>query len=93
MDKLTAMKVFCAVVETGAISRAAEAVGLSTAVVSRAITSLEKELGSRLLHRTTRQLQVTDAGCSITGVVSTLSFSWTTRSRLSENRTPNPKGF
>jgi len=56
MDKLTAMKVFCAVVETGAISRAAEAVGLSTAVVSRAITSLEKELGSRLLHRTTRQL-------------------------------------
>lgn len=62
MDKLTAMKVFCTVVETGAISRAAEAVGLSTAVVSRALANLEKELGSRLIHRTTRQLGVTDAG-------------------------------
>lgn len=41
---------------------AAEAVGLPNSTVSRRISSLEKAIGLRLLHRTTRKIELTEAG-------------------------------
>lgn len=62
MDKLTAMQVFVAVVESGSQSAVADKLDLSRPVVSRYLAELEKWVGARLLHRTTRKLSLTPAG-------------------------------
>ncbi|MEK7946222.1 LysR family transcriptional regulator [Pigmentiphaga sp. YJ18] len=62
MDKLSAMQTFCAVVDHGSFSRAAEALGIPKARASQRVSDLENELGVRLLHRTTRAMNLTDDG-------------------------------
>jgi len=62
MDKLMAMRVFNKVVKYGSFSRAAEHLDMAPSVVTRYIASLEKELGSQLLLRTTRRLSLTERG-------------------------------
>ncbi|AKJ29074.1 LysR family transcriptional regulator [Caldimonas brevitalea] len=62
MDKLHALSVFTKVVDTGSFSRAASALGLTSAALSRTLAGLEAELGARLLQRTTRRLALTVAG-------------------------------
>ncbi|CAN7661328.1 LysR family transcriptional regulator [Caballeronia sp. LjRoot34] len=54
--------VLAAVAEGGTFVRAAEALGLSPSGVSRAISRLEKQVGVRLLDRTTRSQTLTDEG-------------------------------
>ena len=53
---------FARVVEYGSYTAAADALGLQTSKLSRRVGALEKELGVRLLNRTTRKLSLTDAG-------------------------------
>ena len=53
---------FAKVVDCGSYTAAAEALGLQTSKLSRRIVELEKELGVRLLNRTTRKLSLTEAG-------------------------------
>lgn len=65
MDKLKAMEVFVTVVDCGSQSAAAEKLDLSRPVVSRYLAELEDWSGSRLLHRTTRRLSLTDAGSEL----------------------------
>jgi DNA-binding transcriptional LysR family regulator len=62
MDKLIALNVFRRVVEFKSFSRAADALNLSNAAVSKNVQELEKELGTQLIHRTTRRLNLTEAG-------------------------------
>ena len=62
MDRLQAMRVFARVAELGSFARAAEALALSRARVSEAVAGLERALGARLLHRTTRRLALSDDG-------------------------------
>jgi DNA-binding transcriptional LysR family regulator len=62
MDKFADIEAFTAVVEAGTFSAAGERLGVAKSVVSRRISQLEKRLASRLLHRTTRRLALTDAG-------------------------------
>ena len=62
MDRFNEMRVFNAVVEAGSFVKAAEALNLSKAAVSRLVIELEARLGVRLLHRTTRRLSLTDEG-------------------------------
>lgn len=62
MDKLKAMGTFVRIVETGSLSAAADAAGQSPAAVVRALSALERELGMRLLNRSTRRLALTDEG-------------------------------
>ena len=62
MDRLQAMRVFVRVAELGSFTRAASVLGLSRARVSEAVQELEEALGSRLLHRTTRHVAVSDDG-------------------------------
>ncbi|MEE7567376.1 LysR family transcriptional regulator, partial [Xanthomonas sp. Kuri4-3] len=52
MDTLEAMRVFASVAERSGFSAAAEALGLSTASVTRQVAALEQRLGTRLLNRT-----------------------------------------
>lgn len=62
MDRLQSMRVFEAVVDQGSFAAAARSLDLSPAVVTRAMADLEEYLGTRLLHRSTRRLSLTDAG-------------------------------
>jgi DNA-binding transcriptional LysR family regulator len=62
MDRFLAMQTFCAVVDAGSFVKAADALGFSKAAVSRYVADLEARLGVRLLHRTTRQLSLTEEG-------------------------------
>ena len=58
------MSVFSKVVAAGSLSAAARDLGVSTAVVSRRLATLEARLGVRLVNRTTRRLALTDEGAS-----------------------------
>lgn len=62
MDKYEEMRVFTAVVDAGSFVKAADAIGMSKAAVSRYVSDLEERLGVRLLHRTTRKLSLTQEG-------------------------------
>ena len=62
MDRFRTMQSFVEVIRLGSFSEAAKILGLSRALISRHITDLEKQLGVRLLTRTTRRITLTEAG-------------------------------
>ena len=62
MDRHQAMETFVRVVETGSFSAAARLLRVGQPAVSKTIAALEERLGVRLLVRSTRALQPTDAG-------------------------------
>jgi DNA-binding transcriptional LysR family regulator len=62
MDKFANIEALVAVVEAGSFNAAGERLGVAKSMVSRRISQLENRLGSRLLHRTTRRLTLTEAG-------------------------------
>lgn len=62
MDRLTSLRVFNQVVESGGFSAASRELDISVTMVSNHIRALEDRLGVRLLNRTTRKISVTDVG-------------------------------
>lgn len=62
MDRLHGILVFLRVVEYGTLGGAARSLGVSTAAVSSTLTRLERQLGVKLLSRTTRRMSVTPEG-------------------------------
>jgi len=62
MDRIDDILLFIKLLDTGSISAAARSLDLSIAVASQRIKRLERDLGVRLLHRTTRQLHATPEG-------------------------------
>lgn len=65
MDRLMAMQVFVDVVDLGSLTAAANKLDISRAMATRYIASLEKTLGVRLLHRSSRSLGLTSAGSEV----------------------------
>jgi len=63
-ESLRQMSIFAKVVASGSLSAAARELGLSPAVISRSLSALEARLGTRLIHRTTRRLHLTDEGAA-----------------------------
>ncbi|HEY4055832.1 MAG TPA: LysR family transcriptional regulator, partial [Kofleriaceae bacterium] len=62
MDLLAKMSTYVRVIEAGTLSAAARQLRISTAAVSRQLTTLEDEVGAQLVARTTRSMKVTPAG-------------------------------
>lgn len=61
-DPLRDMSLFVEVARARSFRRAAEALGMPSSTLSRRILALERAIGLRLLHRTTRRIELTEAG-------------------------------
>jgi len=59
---LNDMALFVEVAKVRSFRRAAQALGMPNSTLSRRISGLEKAIGLRLLHRTTRKIELTEAG-------------------------------
>lgn len=64
MNRLESMSVLVAVVDAGSLSAGARLLDMPLPTVSRKVAELEALLKTRLLHRTTRRLSLTEAGTS-----------------------------
>ncbi|MBS0243421.1 MAG: LysR family transcriptional regulator, partial [Proteobacteria bacterium] len=64
MNRLEAMSTLLGAVEAGSLSAASRKLGVPLATVSRRVSDLETALGTKLLVRTSRRLELTDAGRS-----------------------------
>jgi len=62
LEYLNDMALFVEVVKMRSFRGAAESMNMPSSTLSRRITSLEKQIGLRLLHRTTRKIELTEAG-------------------------------
>ncbi|MCU9954010.1 MULTISPECIES: LysR family transcriptional regulator [Burkholderia] len=62
MELLNDMALFVEVVKAKGFRSAADALGMPNSTLSRRIGALEKAIGLRLLHRTTRRIELTEAG-------------------------------
>jgi DNA-binding transcriptional LysR family regulator len=62
MDRLKQMEAFVCAVDSGSLAKAARTIGITPAMLGRRVDALEKRLGTKLLHRTTRHLAVTEEG-------------------------------
>lgn len=70
------LRYFIAVADTLSFSRAAESVYLSQSALSRQIMDLEREVGLPLLRRSTRQVELTDAGRALQKSAKELISRW-----------------
>lgn len=62
LERLEDLRTFALVVSLGSLSAAARQLHLTTNAISRRLQRLERQVGARLLHRTTRRLSLTDEG-------------------------------
>lgn len=61
-DRLDGVAIFVSVVQAGSFARAAEQLGVTRSAIGKAIARVEARLATRLFHRTTRSLMLTDDG-------------------------------
>ena len=62
MERLSAIRLFCRIVETGGFIAAAKAMGELPSTVTRTVLMLEQQYGVSLFNRTTRNVALTEAG-------------------------------
>jgi DNA-binding transcriptional LysR family regulator len=62
VDRFDAMQIFVRVVEKGSFSAVAKERGIGQPAVSKQISALENELGTELIHRTSRSIALTEPG-------------------------------
>jgi DNA-binding transcriptional LysR family regulator len=62
MDRVAAVQLFIRVVETASFSKAAAELGITQPTATKAVAAMERRLGARLLHRTTRGVSPTEVG-------------------------------
>lgn len=62
LDRVTSMRVFVEAANQGSLSGAARMLGMSPAMATKHMDTLEERLGVKMLHRSTRKLSLTDAG-------------------------------
>ena len=92
MDRLDAMSLLVAVVESGSLSAAGRKLGIPLATVSRKISDLEAHIKTRLLNRSTRQLTLTDAGRAYVTACKRILEEVSEAERAASGEYSSPKG-
>ena len=64
MDQLLALRVFVRIADSGGFSKAADAMDIPRPTVTKLVQDLERHLGTKLLQRTTRRVNVTPEGAA-----------------------------
>jgi DNA-binding transcriptional LysR family regulator len=64
MQNLVALAIFVRIAEMGSFTHAAESLGIQKGRASNVVRELEAQMGARLLHRSTRTVQLTEDGRS-----------------------------
>ncbi len=64
MDRITGLELFVRVVETGSFSRGAADLALTQPTATKHVAALERRLGARLLHRSSRGVTATEVGAA-----------------------------
>lgn len=62
IDRLDAMRTFVSIVDAGSFSAAAKRLGISVPAISRRLSGFEERIGTPLLRRTTRSIDITEYG-------------------------------
>lgn len=65
LSLLPDLALFVQIVEQGSFSAVARLTGTTPSAISRSVSRLEREMGSKLLHRSTRKLRLSDAGKTV----------------------------
>jgi DNA-binding transcriptional LysR family regulator len=86
------MTILLAVVDAGSLSAAARHLGMPLATVSRKVAALETHLKTRLLHRTTRQLALTEAGTAYVAACRRILEEIAEAERTATGEYATPKG-
>ncbi len=92
MDRLTAARVFIEIAEQGSMTKAAEQLNMSTAMVSRYLAEIERWFGARLLHRTTRKISLTDVGVATLPACKEMLLAVDNAKNIALERSGTPKG-
>lgn len=92
MNRLDAMATLVAAVDAGSLSAAARALGAPLATVSRRVADLEAHLGAQLLIRTSRRLELTEAGRSYVASCREILASVTEAERAAAGEYAAPRG-
>jgi len=85
MNKIDAMHAFVRVAELSSFTLAAQSLGISKANISGVIQSLEEWLGTRLFHRTTRKVHMTEV-MSVAKIFLLIWKSWRLFFNKAQNR-------
>ncbi|MCB2021772.1 MAG: LysR family transcriptional regulator [Burkholderiaceae bacterium] len=93
MDQLRAIRAFARIIDEGSFAKAARALDLAPAVVTRLIAELEAHLGARLINRTTRRLVLTDAGEAYLQRVRRILIEVEEADALAGSSTSEPRGL
>jgi len=64
VDTVTGLRLFIRIVETGSFSKASADLGITQPTATKHVAALEKRLGARLLHRSTRGAAPTEVGAA-----------------------------
>jgi len=92
MDRLKAMETFVRVVKEGSFAAAADQMGLSRAIVTKHVMQLEKQLGARLINRTTRRFSVTEIGKDYVAFCQRMLEQMSEQDALIERLQEEPRG-
>jgi DNA-binding transcriptional LysR family regulator len=90
---LNAVHLLIKVAESRSFTQAASQLGTSQSRISRAVVQLEKDLGTRLLHRNTRSVSLTPDGCALVDRCAPLIAGLDEARRLVSDRRCEPSGM